>query len=117
MPIWNASTWSESWKNSEMITTKIAFTNRSVAALQESDRANPRPPMPSLITTLGGTIAAVCSRCQSRRNYEFAMDTGLRAPFQAPAREGYRAVLDLERQQRIGLQLVSENLWASRQKA
>jgi DNA invertase Pin-like site-specific DNA recombinase len=28
--------------------------------------------MPSLITTLGGTIAAVCSRCQSQRNYEFA---------------------------------------------
>jgi hypothetical protein len=25
-------------------------------------------PMPSLTTTLGGTIAAVCSRCQSRRN-------------------------------------------------
>jgi hypothetical protein len=24
---------------------------------------------------VGGTIAAVCSRCQSRRNYEFAMDT------------------------------------------
>jgi hypothetical protein len=30
--------------------------------------------MPSLIITLGGTIAAVCSRCQSQRNYEFAMD-------------------------------------------
>jgi hypothetical protein len=27
-----------------------------------------------LITTLGGTIAAVCSSCQSQRNYEFAMD-------------------------------------------
>ena len=26
----------------------------------------------SLITTLGGTIAAACSRCQSQRNYEFA---------------------------------------------
>ena len=32
------------------------------------------PPMPSLTNTLGGTIAAVCSRCRSRRNYEFAMD-------------------------------------------
>jgi hypothetical protein len=32
------------------------------------------PPMPSLTTTLGGTIAAVCFRCQSQRNYEFAMD-------------------------------------------
>src|SRR5207244_2236737 len=30
--------------------------------------------MASLITTLGDTIAAVCSRCQSQRNYEFAMD-------------------------------------------
>ena len=37
--------------------------------------ANRRPTMPSLITTLGGIIAAVCSRCQSQRNYEFAMDT------------------------------------------
>ncbi len=37
--------------------------------------ANRRPAMPSLITTLGGIIAAVCSRCQSQRNYEFAMDT------------------------------------------
>ena len=52
----------------EFITTGIAFTSRSVVALQEKDLANRRPPMPSLITTLGGTIAAVCSRCQSRRN-------------------------------------------------
>ena len=44
----------------------------------QKDLANQRPPMPSLITTLGGLIAAVCSRCQSRRNYEFAMDTSLR---------------------------------------
>ena len=36
--------------------------------------------MPSLIITLGGTIAAVCSRCQSQRNYEFAMDTFDDAP-------------------------------------
>src|SRR6266852_3895346 len=69
------SIWSESWKSSEFITTKIAFTSRSVAALQEKDLANRSPPMPSLITTLGGTIAAVCSRCPSQRNYEFAMDT------------------------------------------
>jgi hypothetical protein len=68
------SIWSESWKSSEFITTKIAFTSRSVAALQENDLANRYPPMPSLITTLGGTIAAVCFRCQSQRNYEFAMD-------------------------------------------
>jgi hypothetical protein len=44
-----------------------------VVALEENDLANRRPPMPSLITTLGGTIAAVCSRCQSQRNYEFAI--------------------------------------------
>jgi len=66
------STWSESWKSSEFITTKIAFTSRSVAALQENDLANHRPPMPSLITTLDGTIAVVCSRCQGLHNYEFA---------------------------------------------
>src|ERR1700716_2460506 len=68
------SIWSESWKSSEFITTKIAFTSRSVAALQENDLANRCPAMPSLTTTLGGTIAAVCFRCQSQRNYEFAMD-------------------------------------------
>jgi hypothetical protein len=45
------------------ITTKIAFTSRSVAAPRENDLANRRPPMPSLTTTLGGIIAAVCSRC------------------------------------------------------
>jgi len=48
-----------------------------VAALQEKDLANHRPPMPSLTTTLGGTIAAVCSRYQSQRNYEFAMDRSM----------------------------------------
>src|SRR2546429_4813993 len=69
------SIWSESWKSSEFITTKIAFTSRSVAALQENDLANRYPPMPCLTTTLGGTIAAVCFRCQSQRNYEFAMAT------------------------------------------
>jgi hypothetical protein len=36
--------------------------------------------MPSLSTTLGGTTAAVCSRCQSQRNYEFAMHRCERAP-------------------------------------
>ena len=39
-----------------------------MAALRENDLANRRPPLPSLLTTLGGTIAAVCSRCRSRRN-------------------------------------------------
>src|SRR5258707_4117536 len=68
------SIWSESWKSSEFITTKIAFTSRSVAALQENDLAHRYPPMLSLSTTLGGTFAAVCFRCQSQRNYEFAMD-------------------------------------------
>jgi hypothetical protein len=62
------STWGESWKSSEIMTTKIAFTSRSVAALRENDLANCRPPMPSFTTTLGGTTAAVCSRCRSQRN-------------------------------------------------
>src|SRR5262245_13481281 len=62
------STWGESLKSSEIITMKIAFTSRSVAALQENDLANRRPPTPSLTTTRGGTIAAVYSRCQSQRD-------------------------------------------------
>jgi integrase-like protein len=34
----------------------------------EERLANRRPPMPSWTTTLGGTTAAVCSRCRSQRN-------------------------------------------------
>src|SRR5437773_11492397 len=64
---------------SEIITTTIAFTSRSVAALRENDLANRRPLPPSLTITLGVTIAAVCSRCQSKLNYEFAMDRQRRA--------------------------------------
>jgi class 3 adenylate cyclase len=45
-----------------------ASTRRLLGDLfREKDLANRRPPMPSLITMLGGTIAAVCSRCQLQR--------------------------------------------------
>jgi len=33
------------------------------------------PQIYTLTTMIGGTIATVCSRCQSRRNLQFAMDT------------------------------------------
>jgi integrase-like protein len=36
--------------------------------IRETDLANRRPPTPSLSTTPGGAIAAVCSKCRSRRN-------------------------------------------------
>src|SRR5262245_22293582 len=62
------STWGESWKSSGIITTSIAFTSRSPGALREKCLANRRRFGPSLPTTHGGTIAAVCSRCRSRRN-------------------------------------------------
>ena len=40
--IWKRdSTWSGSWKSSEPITTKVAFTSRSVAALQEKSGEPP----------------------------------------------------------------------------
>jgi hypothetical protein len=39
-----------------------------MAALRENDLANRRPPMPSLTTMLGGTVAAVYSRCRSQRD-------------------------------------------------
>jgi hypothetical protein len=42
-----------------------------VAALRENDLANHHPSLPSLTTTRGGTIAAVCSRCRSQRNLRF----------------------------------------------
>ena len=59
----------------EFVNPRKNGAGRSVAALRENDLANRRPPVPSLTTTLGGTIAAVCSRCRPQRNYEFAMDT------------------------------------------
>jgi hypothetical protein len=46
-----------------------------MAALRENDLGNRRSSMPFLPTTRGGTIAGACSRCRSRRNYEFAIDT------------------------------------------
>jgi len=64
------------------------FTSRSVAALLENDLANRRLPMLCLITTLGGTIAAGCSRCQSRLNYEFAMDRPHRHPHRRANMDG-----------------------------
>jgi putative transposase len=70
------STWGESWKSSEIITTKIAFTSRSVAALRENDLANRCPPTPSLTTTLGGTIAAVYSRCRLQLKLRIRHGTG-----------------------------------------
>jgi hypothetical protein len=39
------STWDESWKSSEIIAMKFAFTSQSAAALQENDLANRRPPV------------------------------------------------------------------------
>src|SRR5262249_27569268 len=62
------------WKSSGFTTTKVAFTSRSQAARQENDPANRHLLMQFLITTVGGSIAAVCSRCQSPLNYEFAME-------------------------------------------
>ena len=47
----------------------------SFVAVEMSDAAGV-PPMPSLLTTLGGTIAAVCSKCHSQCNFEFPTTTG-----------------------------------------
>src|SRR5262249_33783176 len=71
------STWSENWKSSELIITTIAFTSRSVAAPPENDLANRRPPLPPLPATLGGIIAAVFSRCRSRRNLRIRHGQGV----------------------------------------
>jgi len=66
--IWNAVDLERKLEESGFITTTIAFTSRSMAALRESVLANRRPPPPSLTATPGGAIAAVCSRCRLRRN-------------------------------------------------
>ncbi|MGZ9106803.1 MAG: hypothetical protein ACXW3M_13590, partial [Rhodoplanes sp.] len=73
------------WKSSEIITTNIAFTSHSMAVLRENDLANRRRPMLCLPTTLGGTIVAVCSRCQSRRNLRIRHGQARPAKFAFPA--------------------------------
>ena len=72
--IWNAIDLERKLEEFRIYYNENRVHQSLVAALQEKGLANRRPPMPSLITTLGGIIAAVCSRCQSQRNYEFAMD-------------------------------------------
>jgi hypothetical protein len=67
--IWNAVDLERKLKSSELITTTIAFTNRSAGALRENDLASRRlPPRVSLPTTPGGAIAVASSKCRSRRN-------------------------------------------------
>jgi hypothetical protein len=68
VPIWNADDLERKLEEFRTITTTIAFTSRSMAILRENDLASRRPPTPSLTATRGGTIAAVCFRCRSRRN-------------------------------------------------
>jgi transposase InsO family protein len=75
--IWNAVDLERKLEESGFITTTIAFTSRSMAALRESVLANRRPPPPSLTATPGGAIAAVCSRCRLRRNLRIRHGQGL----------------------------------------
>ena len=70
--IWNAIDLERKLEEFRNYYNAIAFISRSVAELLRKYLANHRPPMPSLITTLGNNIAAVCSRCQSLHIYEFA---------------------------------------------
>jgi len=61
----------------ELIDAIVEFKRRDPrigSAVQEKDLANHRPPTPSSSTTLGGPIVAICTRCQSQHNYEFAME-------------------------------------------
>jgi hypothetical protein len=55
-------TWRGSWATSGFITTSIACIARSMARRPHTAPAHPRPLLPRLIITLGGSIAAVCSR-------------------------------------------------------
>jgi hypothetical protein len=71
VPIWNAVDLGRKLEEFRNYYNENRVTSRSVAALRENDLANRRQPMRSLITTLGGTIAAVFSRCRSQRNLRF----------------------------------------------
>src|SRR5258705_4194059 len=53
-------------KSSQNITTSMGFISLLTAVRRPNVPANRRPPMLSLHATLGGNIAAVCSRCRSR---------------------------------------------------
>ena len=67
-------TWRGSWANSGIITTNIACIARSMALRPHTAPAHRHLLLPRLIITLGGSIAAVCSRPPS------PLVLGIRAP-------------------------------------
>jgi hypothetical protein len=52
----------------EFVNSHKTERREQLAVRRENDQANRRPPLPSFTAGHGGTIAAVCSRCRSRRN-------------------------------------------------
>jgi hypothetical protein len=64
--------WRESCANSGTITARIASTARSMARRPRNAPAHPPPLLPHLIATLGGSIAALCSRPRLTLDWEFA---------------------------------------------
>jgi hypothetical protein len=75
-------------KRSRFITTEVAFNSPSAAAPRQKHPASPAPPALCLITTLGSSIAAVCSGRRSRRNYQLATHSQAHARTPTALRHG-----------------------------
>jgi (2R)-phospho-3-sulfolactate synthase (ComA) len=65
-------TWNGSWSNLAIITTRIAYTARSMARHPRNVPAHPYLLLPRLVVTLGSSIAAVSSRHQLPLDWQFA---------------------------------------------
>ena len=68
-------TWNGSWSNLAIITTRIAYTARSMARHPRNVPAYAYLLMPRLVVTLGSSIAAVSSRHQLPLDWQFAPHT------------------------------------------
>jgi len=68
-------TWRENWASSEIITTRIASTARSMARRPHDAPAHPHLLLPRLIVTLGGNIAAAYFKPRLPLDWEFATHT------------------------------------------
>jgi hypothetical protein len=64
-------TWNGSWSNLAIITTRIAYTARSMARHPRNVPAHPYLLLPRLVVTLGSSIAAVSSRHQLPLDCQF----------------------------------------------
>jgi Envelope integrity protein A len=87
------STWSESWKSSEFITTKIAFTSRSAATPQEKGSGEPLPAhavaRPATVHDVRDFYTVTKKTGQALQSATYVKLTRRKAPASAPIRPVY----------------------------